>query len=92
MASWRNRVKFSCKSQKYVAGIASYLNANSHKLRERSVNALGIIGRADKNLIMPYLEKLQWFADNDIHPVARIHGAGAVRITKRALERRNSNI
>ncbi len=85
-------LNYPVKVKKCVAGIASYLNADSHKLRERSVNALGRIGRADKNLIMPYLEKLQWFADNDIHPVVRIHSAGAVRITRRALEERNSNI
>jgi len=26
------------------------------------------------------------FANNDTHPVVRIHSAGAVRITKKALE------
>ena len=36
--------------------------------------------------IKPYLEKLQWFVDNDTNPVVRIHSAGAVRITKKALE------
>ena len=146
--------------KKHVADIASYLHDDCYKLRERSVNALGRIGRADKHLIVPYLdkimemrkdnvdevrlafvwaceniatnapelfcgrldifyemirdkgervrieapemfrvmgkrkpqyvkpylEKLQWFADNDTHPVVRIHSAGAVRITKKALE------
>ena len=36
--------------------------------------------------IEAYLEKLQWFADNDTNPVVRIHSAGAIRITKKALE------
>lgn len=148
------------KIKKYVEDIAAYLKNDSPKLRERSVNALGRIGRADKNLIIPfldkimemkedevekvrlsfvwaceniatnapelfydkldtfykmisdqgervrieapeifrvigkrkpyyvkpYLEKLQWYADNDSHPVVRIHSLGAIRITKKALE------
>lgn len=144
----------------YIIDIAFCLDDEHLKIRERAVNALGRIGRADKNLIIPYfdkimkmrkdqvddvrlafvwaceniatnapelfcermdlfykmiqdkcvrvrieapemfrvmgkrkpqyvkpyLEKLQWFADNDTHPVVRIHSAGAVRITKKALE------
>ena len=146
--------------KKHVADIASYLHDDCFKLRERSVNALGRIGRADKHLIVPYLdkimemrkdnvdevrlafvwaceniatnapelfcgrldifyemiqdkgervrieapemfrvmgkrkpqyvkpylEKLQRLADNDTHPVVRIHSTGAIRITKRALK------
>ena len=151
--------------EKYVADIASYLHDDCSKLRERSVNALGRIGRADKHLIVPYLdkimemrknnvdevrlafvwaceniatnapelfcekldlfyemiqdkgervrieapemfrvmgkrkpqyvksylEKLQRLADNDTHPVVRIHSAGAIRITKRALKESEDN-
>jgi hypothetical protein len=158
-------LNYPVKVKKYVADIANYLNDDCPKLRERSVNALGRIDRADKNLVMPYLdeivemrkdsiadvrlafvwacenittnapelfceklnlfyemiqdkservrieapemfrvmgkrkpqyvepylEKLQWFADNDTHPVVRIHSVGAIRITKRALKERNSN-
>ena len=149
----------------YIIDIAFCLDDEHSKIRERAVNALGRIGRADKNLIIPYfdkimkmrkdqvddvrlafvwaceniatntpelfyermdlfcemiqdrgvrvrieapemfrvmgkrkpqyvepyLEKLQWFADNDTHPVVRIHSVGAIRITKRALKERNSN-
>lgn len=148
------------KVKKYIAGIVSYLNDESPELRKRSVNALGRIGRADKSLVIPYLdaimkmkkdnmsdvrlafvwaceniatnapelfcekmdlfyemildqservrievpemfrvmgkrkphyvkpylEKLQWFADHDTHPVVRIHSAGAIRITRKASE------
>ena len=144
----------------YIIDIAFCLDDEHSKIRERAVNALGRIGRADKNLIIPYfdkimkmrkdqvddvrlafvwaceniatnapelfckrmdlfcemiqergvrvrieapemfrvmgkrkpqyikpyLEKLQWFVDNDTNPVVRIHSAGAVRITKKALE------
>lgn len=42
----------------HIERIAGYMEDNHSKLRERSINALGRIGRADKNLIIPYLDKL----------------------------------
>ena len=147
------------KIEGYVADIVSYMDSDDSKLRERSVNAIGRIGRADKNLIIhhldklmdmrldesenvrhafvwaceniastapelfckkmdifyemifdsgqkvrieapemfrvigkqkpdcvtPYLEKLEWMVQNDENKIVRIHSAGAVRITKKAL-------
>ena len=147
--------------QPHIKQIADYLKDDNPKLRARSVNALGRIGRADKVLILPYfealmnmrsdtagevrlafvwaceniatnapelfcgklemfyelisdrservrieapeifrvmgkrlphsvepyLEKLERFAEHDSHPVVRIHTSGAIRITKRALEK-----
>ena len=144
----------------YVGDIVGYMDNDDSKLRERSVNAIGRIGRADKNLIiphldklmdmrldeyenvrhafvwaceniastapglfcekldifhdmifdsgqkvrieapemfrvigkqkpdyvMPYLEKLEWIAQNDENRIVRIHSAGAIRFTKKALE------
>ena len=143
----------------YVGDIVGYMDNEDSKLRERSVNAIGRIGRADKNLIIhhldklmdmrldesenvrhafvwaceniastapelfckkmdifyemifdsgqkvrieapemfrvigkqkpdcvtPYLEKLEWIAQNDDNRIVRIHSAGAVRITNKAL-------
>ena len=148
------------KIEGYVADIVSYMDSDDSKLRERSVNAIGRIGRADKNLIIhhldklmdmrldesenvrhafvwaceniastapelfckkmdifyemifdsgqkvrieapemfrvigktrpncvgPYLKKLEYFAENDENRIVRIHSAGAIRITKKALE------
>ena len=51
-------LNYPVKVKKYVADIANYLNDDCPKLRERSVNALGRIGRADKNLVMPYLDEI----------------------------------
>lgn len=150
--------------KEYVDEIAGYMENDHPKLRERSINALGRIGRADKNLIIPYLdslmkkradekervrlsfiwaceniatnapelfceeldlfyemifdsgekvrieapemfrvigkrkpehvkhylEKLQYIAQNDEHPVVRIHCEGAIRITKKALKENES--
>lgn len=146
--------------KQHVEDIASYMEDNNPKLRERSANALGRIGRADKNLVIPhldklmnlrydesenvrhafiwaceniastapelfcekleiffemisdpepkvrieapemfrvigkrkpehvkpYLEKLEWISENDENPIVRIHSAGAVRITKKAMK------
>lgn len=58
--------------ESYVEDIAGYLEDEHPKLRERSVNALGRIGRADKNLVIPYLDKLM---------KTRNDGIGAVRLS-----------
>lgn len=160
MASWRNGVEISFTSARIHWQNCQLFGNNNPKLRERAVNAIGRIGRADKNLVLPYLDKLmkmvedeadnvrlsfiwaceniamnapelfcenlklfyelmqdkaervrieapemfrvmgkrkpkvvepylnklQWFADNDQHPVVRIHSAGAIRITEKALQ------
>lgn len=44
--------------EQYIEDIAGYMEDNDSKLRERSINALGRIGRADKNLVIPYFDKL----------------------------------
>ena len=154
-------LKYPSEVEQYVKDIATYLENESPKLRERSANALGRIGRADKSLaipymdrlmelkddesgnvrhafiwaceniamsspeifcekleiyyqmifdshekvrieapeifrvigkqkphcVEPYLEKLKLVAENDEHPVVRIHSAGAVRITQKALKK-----
>lgn len=153
-------LKHPMEIETYIEEIAAYLDDNNPKLRERSANAIGRIGRADKNLIIPYmdilmrmkddesynvrhafiwaceniavkapelfckkldiyyqlifdsqekvrieapemfrvvgkrnpncvkpfLEKLEWISENDEHPVVRVHSAGAVRMTRKALK------
>ena len=155
-------LKHPTEIEPYIEDIITYLEDDNPKLRERSTNALGRIGRADKDLIIPhmdklmemrndesyavrhafiwaceniavnapelfcekmemyyqmifdsnekvrieapemfrvigktnpdcvkpYLEKLELIAENDEHPVVRIHSEGAVRITKKALEKK----
>ena len=157
-------LKYPQQVESYIEQIACYMESDYPKLRERSINALGRIGRADKNLailyldnlmetrkddagnvrlafvwaceniatnapelfcekleifygmiddsnekvhieapemfrvigkrkpmcVKPYLDKLQWIAQNDEHPVVRIHCAGAIRITNNALNDSNS--
>jgi len=51
--------KVSC----YVPKIAELMNDCDDLVKERTVNALGRIGRADYNLIKPYLEQMLTFAN-----------------------------
>ena len=51
-------LKYPIEIEGYIGDIASYLEDDNPKLRERSTNAIGRIGRADKNLIIPYMDKL----------------------------------
>jgi len=154
-------LKHPVEIKRHVGDIAGYLEDDNTKLRERSANAIGRIGRADKNLVIPhfdklmemqsdesqnvrhafiwaceniatnapelfcekleiffdmisdpcekvmieapemfrvigksnpeyvkpYLEKLEWISQNDENPVVRIHSAGAIRATEKALKR-----
>ena len=153
-------LKYPKEIAPHINNIAAYLEDDDSKLRERSANAIGRIGRADKDLIIDYmdtlmklkddesenvrhafiwaceniavnapdifcekldifyemisdsgdkvrieapemfrvvgkrkpecvkayLEKLEYFAENDENPTVRIHSAGAVRITRKALK------
>ena len=155
-------LRYPMEIECHVEDIVSYLDDDNPKLRERSLNAIGRIGRADENLIIPYLEKLmkmrydesenvrhafiwaceniatnapelfcekleifyemisdsgqkvrieapemfrvigkrkpeyvkpyleklEWTAEHDENPTVRIHSAGAVRITKKALKKK----
>ena len=155
-------LKYPTEIEGHVGDIAGYLEDDNAKLRERSANAIGRIGRADKNLIIPhldrlmamrsdesqnvrhafiwaceniatnapelfcekleiffdmisdpgekvrieapemfrvigkskpeyvkpYLEKLEWISENDENKVVRIHSAGAIRATEKALKNR----
>ena len=158
-------LKYPKQVESHIERIAEYLENDNPKLRERSINALGRIGRADNNLVIPYLdklmearkdemgnvrlafvwaceniatnapelfcekldifhemiddsnekvrieapemfrvvgkgkpmcvkpylEKLQWVAENDEHHVVRIHCQGAIRITENALNKGKNN-
>ena len=152
-------LNYPAEIEAYLEDIVGYMQDDDSKLRERSTNAMGRIGRADKNLVIPYfdklmnmrfdesenvrhafiwaceniasnapelfcekleifhelifdsgkkvrieapemfrvvgktkpdcvkpyLDKLEWIAQNDENPIVRIHSAGAVRITKKSM-------
>ena len=45
------------------------------------------MGKRKPEYVKPYLNKLEWYAENDEHPIVRIHCKGAIRITKNALNK-----
>ena len=59
---------------------------SSEKVRMEAPEMFRVIGKRKPNCVKPYLDKLEWYAVNDKHPVVRIHSNGAVRITKKALD------
>lgn len=58
------------------------------KVRIEAPEMFRVIGKTKPNCVKPYLDKLEDIAENDKHPVVRIHSAGAVRITKKALNKK----
>ncbi|WP_407375591.1 sister chromatid cohesion protein PDS5 [Methanobrevibacter sp.] len=51
-------LKYPGEIEAYVDGIAQYFGDENPKLRERSVNAIGRIGRADANLVRNHIDML----------------------------------
>ena len=62
------------------------MDDSSEKVRMEAPEMFRVMGKRKPNYVKPYLDKLEWYAQNDEHPVVRIHCAGAIRITKKALE------
>ena len=62
------------------------ISDSSQKVRIEAPEMFRVIGKRKPEYVKPYLEKLEWIAANDENPTVRIHSAGAVRITKKALK------
>ena len=58
-------LKYPEEIECHVKDIASYLEDNDPKLRERSANAIGRIGRADNDLVIVYMDKLMKLKDDE---------------------------
>lgn len=59
---------------------------SNEKVRMEAPEMFRVMGKRKPESVEPYLEKLEWYGENDEHPVVRIHSKGAVRITKKALD------
>ena len=57
----------------------------SEKVRMETPEMFRVVGKRKPEYVKPYLDKLKWHAENNEHPIVRIHCAGAVRITEKAL-------
>ena len=63
------------------------ISDRSERVRIEAPEMFRVMGKRLPHSVEPYLEKLAWFAEHDVHPVVRIHTSGAIRITKQALEK-----
>lgn len=61
---------------------AELLHDNDEKVRMEAPELFRVMGKRRPQWVTPYLEDLQWLAENDTNPVVRIHCAGAIRVTK----------
>lgn len=62
------------------------ISDSNQKVRIEAPEMFRVIGKRKPEYVKPYLERLQYIAENDEHPVVRIHCEGAIRITKKALK------
>ncbi len=58
-------MQYPCKIVDYVPAVADFLNSGDPLLRERALNALGRIGRADFDLVKLYWRDLFSFAKDE---------------------------
>lgn len=58
---------------------ANLLNDNDDKVRMEAPEMFRVMGKRRSMMVKPYLERLQWLAENDANPIVRIHSAGAIR-------------
>ena len=61
------------------------ISDSEDKVRIEAPEMFRVIGKTRPNCVGPYLKKLEYFAENDENRIVRIHSAGAIRITKKAL-------
>ncbi len=62
------------------------ISDSSKKVRIEAPEMFRVIGKRKPDYVKPYLEKLEGIAEHDEDSTVRIHSAGAVRITKKALK------
>ena len=63
------------------------ISDRSERVQIEAPEMFRVMGKRLPHSVEPYLKKLERFAEHDSHPVVRIHASGAIRITKKALEK-----
>jgi HEAT repeat protein len=58
---------------------AGLLHDTDDRVRMEAPEMFRVLGKRRPQMVEPYLDTLRWMAENDPHPVVRIHCAGAVR-------------
>ena len=71
--------------EQHLQPFATLLHDPDDKVRMEAPEMFRVLGKRRPQMVEPYLKRLQWMAENDPHPIVRIHSAGAIRITKKCL-------
>ena len=61
---------------------ANLLEDTDDKVRMEAPEMFRVMGKRRPQMVTPYLERLQWLAENDANPIVRIHSAGAIRVIR----------
>lgn len=67
----------------HMAVFAELLHDSDDRVRMEAPEMFRVLGKRCPKFVKPFLNILQWTAENDTHPVVRIHCAGAVRIIEK---------
>ena len=67
----------------YMPLFANLLSDNDDKVRMEAPEMFRVMGKRRPMMVKPYLERLQWLAENDANPIVRIHSAGAIRAVEK---------
>ena len=66
----------------YMPLFANLLDDSDDKVRMEAPEMFRVMGKRRPQMVTPYLERLQWLAENDANPIVRIHSAGAIRVIR----------
>lgn len=64
----------------HMAVFAELLHDSDDRVRMEAPEMFRVLGKRCPKYVKPFFNILQWTAENDTHPVVRIHCAGAVRV------------
>ncbi len=64
------------------------ISDSNDKVRIEAPEIFRVIGKRKGECVRPWLDKLEYYAENDENDIVRIHSAGAIRITRKALEKK----
>ena len=63
----------------HISLFADLLHDSDDKVRMEAPEMFRVLGKRCPQFVEPYLDKLQWLAENDENSVVRIHCEGAIR-------------
>ncbi|MBR4814392.1 MAG: HEAT repeat domain-containing protein [Paludibacteraceae bacterium] len=66
----------------YMPLFANLLDDSNDKVRMEAPEMFRVMGKRRPQMVKPYLDRLQWMAENDANPIVRIHSAGAIRVIR----------